>query len=152
MIWNNAGIVLISLLGTNFRQNLNRILNMFFHESAFENVVRKMAAILSQPQCVYVRWLLDVSLDWDIIGSSNGLSPARYPATSQYPGSLVRIYVFENAVCKLSAILSKPQCVKHDDCMHQYRFTFPVNKHSRLQTPITEHCRWKESSYIMDRI
>ena len=88
----------------------------------------------------------------EIIGSSNGLSPARSPTITQYPCILVRTNVFENAVCKMSAILFKPHCVKHDDCTHQYRFTSPVNKHSRLQTPITEHCRWKESSYIMDRI
>ena len=40
-IWTNVGI----LLGTNFS-------DIFFQVHAFENVVSKMAAILSRPQCV----------------------------------------------------------------------------------------------------
>ena len=45
IIWTNAWILLIGLLGTNFSE-------IFIHENAFENVVCEMAAILSRPQCV----------------------------------------------------------------------------------------------------
>ena len=52
IIWTNDGILLIGPLGTNFSENLNRNLNIFIKKHAFENVVWKMAAILSRPQCV----------------------------------------------------------------------------------------------------
>ena len=40
-------------LGNKLQWNLNQNSYNFIHENAFENVVRKLAAILSQPQCVY---------------------------------------------------------------------------------------------------
>ena len=52
IIWTNAGILLIDTLGNKLQWNLNRNLNIFIQENAFENVVWKMAAILSRPQCV----------------------------------------------------------------------------------------------------
>ena len=39
-------------LGNKLQWNLNRISNIFIQENEFENVVWKMAAILSRPQCV----------------------------------------------------------------------------------------------------
>ena len=51
-IWTNAGILLIGPLGTNFSGILIENLYIFIQENAFENVVWKMAAILSWPQCV----------------------------------------------------------------------------------------------------
>ena len=42
IIWNNAGILLIGTLATNFSE---------IWENALENFICKMAAILSQPQC-----------------------------------------------------------------------------------------------------
>ena len=39
-------------LGNKLQWNLNRNANIFIQENAFETVVRKMAAILSRPQCV----------------------------------------------------------------------------------------------------
>ena len=39
-------------LGNKIQRNLNRNWYIFFHENAFENIVRKSVAILSQPQCV----------------------------------------------------------------------------------------------------
>ena len=45
IIWTNAGILLIRTLGT-------RNSYIFIQENVFENVVRKLAAILSRPQCV----------------------------------------------------------------------------------------------------
>ena len=52
IIWNNAGIVLIAPLGTNF--NIRRNLCIFIQENAVENVVWKMTAILSRPQ--FLKW------------------------------------------------------------------------------------------------
>ena len=52
IIWNNAGILSIGPLGTNFSEILVEINTFFIQENAFENVVWKMAAILSRPQCV----------------------------------------------------------------------------------------------------
>ena len=49
IIWTNAGIMLIGLLGTNFSEI---DLYIFIQENAFENVLWKVAAILSWPQCV----------------------------------------------------------------------------------------------------
>ena len=59
IIWTNAGILLIGLLGTNFSEILIRIQTFSFKEMHFENAVCKMASILSRPQCVYrkEKWL-----------------------------------------------------------------------------------------------
>ena len=48
--WTNVGILLIGPLGTNFSEMLIKI-----QENPFENVVWKMAAILSWPQCVKIQ-------------------------------------------------------------------------------------------------
>ena len=50
--WSNVVILLIGPLGTNFSEMLIEIHIFFIQESPFENVVWKMAAILSRPQCV----------------------------------------------------------------------------------------------------
>ena len=52
IIWTKAGILLFGPLGTNFGGIFIEIHIFFFLENAFENVVWKMVAILSQPQCV----------------------------------------------------------------------------------------------------
>ena len=52
IIWTNAGILLIGTLGTNFSEISNQMSFIFIQENAYENVVWKMAAILSQPECV----------------------------------------------------------------------------------------------------
>ena len=52
IIRTNAGILLIGTLGTNVSEILKRNSYIFIQENAFENVVWKMAAILSRPQCV----------------------------------------------------------------------------------------------------
>ena len=49
IIWTKAGLLLIRLLETNFSKVL---LKIFMEENPFENIVWKMAAILSRPQCV----------------------------------------------------------------------------------------------------
>ena len=48
-IWTNAGILLIDPLGTNFSEI---VIDIYIRENAYENVVWKMAANLSQPQYV----------------------------------------------------------------------------------------------------
>ena len=56
IIWTNAGILMI---GNKLQSNLNRNSNIVIQENAFENVVWKMAVILSRPQCVKVnQWIL----------------------------------------------------------------------------------------------
>ena len=54
IIWTNAGILKIGPLGTNFGEISIKIHTgvHFIQGNAFENVVWKMAAILSQPPCV----------------------------------------------------------------------------------------------------
>ena len=54
-ILTNAGMLLIGPLGKKLEWNLNRSLCIFVQENTFENIVWKMAAILSQPQYVKVR-------------------------------------------------------------------------------------------------
>ena len=49
--WTNVGILLIGPLGTKFSEMLIEI-HTFSFKNPFENVVWKMAAILSRPQCV----------------------------------------------------------------------------------------------------
>ena len=51
-IWNNDGILLLGPVGRNFSEILIENLYIFIQENAFENVVWKMAAILSRSQCV----------------------------------------------------------------------------------------------------
>ena len=52
IIWTNPGISLVEPLGKKLQWNLNRNSYIFIQENALENVVRKMSAILSRPQCV----------------------------------------------------------------------------------------------------
>ena len=58
IIWTNAVILSIGPLGTNFNEILIEIY-IFIQENVFENVVRKMASILSRPQCVKCWWHAD---------------------------------------------------------------------------------------------
>ena len=48
IIWTNAGILLIGSLRTIFSENFNRNSNIFIKENAFENVIWKMATVLSR--------------------------------------------------------------------------------------------------------
>ena len=67
IIWNNAGILSVGLLGTNFSEILHLQWNsdIFFQENALESVVCEMAAMLSWPQCVFV-FPLPLSPTWMI--------------------------------------------------------------------------------------
>ena len=57
IIWTNAGILSIGPFNWNKLQwKFNRNSYIFIQENAFENVVWKMASILSRPQCV--KWQL----------------------------------------------------------------------------------------------
>ena len=51
IIWTNVGILLIGPLATNFSEILIEIHTFSFQKNVLQNVVWKMAAILSQPQC-----------------------------------------------------------------------------------------------------
>ena len=52
IIWTNDGILLIGPLGTNFSEILIETHAFSFKKMHLKNVVWKMAAILSRPQCV----------------------------------------------------------------------------------------------------
>ena len=52
IIWTNAGMLLIGPLATKFFEILIEINYIFMQEIAFWNVLWKMAAILSRPQCI----------------------------------------------------------------------------------------------------
>ena len=52
IIWTNAGIFVNWTLRNKLQWNFNRNSSIFIQENRFENVIWKMAAILSQPQCV----------------------------------------------------------------------------------------------------
>ena len=52
IIWTNAGVMFTGPLGANFSEILIEIFYIFIQENAFGNVVWKMTAILSRPQCV----------------------------------------------------------------------------------------------------
>ena len=66
IICNNAGILLIGPLGTNFSDFFYRNSNIFIEENTFQNVVCKMSAILSRPQCVN---MLNYLKDYKVIFS-----------------------------------------------------------------------------------
>ena len=55
IIWNNAGILLIGPIGTNFGEILNEIETFSLETMHFENAVCKLTAILSRPQCVNIK-------------------------------------------------------------------------------------------------
>ena len=52
IIWNNAGILLIGPIGTNFSEILFKIDTFSFKKMHLKNVLYEIAAILSRPQCV----------------------------------------------------------------------------------------------------
>ena len=52
IIWTNAGVLIIGPFGRKFQWNIYRNSYMFWQYDVFENVVWKMAAILSRLQCV----------------------------------------------------------------------------------------------------
>ena len=54
IIWTNAGILLIGTLGKKLQWNFTRMSFILIQENAYENVVWKMAAILSRPRCVKI--------------------------------------------------------------------------------------------------
>ena len=52
IIWNNAGLLLIEPLGTNFSEISIRIQTFSFKKMHLNHVFWEMVSILSQPQCV----------------------------------------------------------------------------------------------------
>ena len=52
IIWINSGMLFIGSLGINFNEILIKNLYILFQENPFENIVWKMASILSRSQCV----------------------------------------------------------------------------------------------------
>ena len=65
IMWTNAGILLTGPLGTNFSGIFILNSNIFIQENALENVVCRMASILSRPQNWVLKWLPVVALCWE---------------------------------------------------------------------------------------
>ena len=63
--WTNVGMSLIGPLGTSFSEMWNSYI--FIQENPFENVVWKIAAIMSRPQCVKISDVLDGKRDVVVI-------------------------------------------------------------------------------------
>ena len=66
LFWTNTALLSTGPLGTNFSHS-----NILIQGNAFENIVRKMSAILSQPQCVN----LTLSTPWILLIHSTTLHP-----------------------------------------------------------------------------
>ena len=84
IIWTNDGILLIGSLGTNFSDILIEIDTFSFKKIAFENVLWKMATILSRPQCVkpVMVWssFFKVPVSWLYSRKSSTLMSVELPA------------------------------------------------------------------------
>ena len=52
IICTNAGLLVIEPIGTKLQWNFNLNPNIFIAKTTFENIICKMLAILSRPQCV----------------------------------------------------------------------------------------------------
>ena len=93
IIWTITGILLIGPLGTNFSEiSIEINLYIVIQANAFQNIVWKMAAILSRPQCVN-----EIFSMWDI---RNSYRPSREVAilntwpSSGLPGTKYLTNVF----------------------------------------------------------
>ena len=75
-------------IGNKFQWNFNLNSNIFIQENAFDNVVWKMVAILSRPQCV--NWYLIIT-DFDILESPVALlapNTGTNTVTSEFPAQM----------------------------------------------------------------
>ena len=61
IIWTNARILLIELVGTKFTEILSRNSNILIQENAFGNAVCKMAVILSRGRWVEEGWARQIA-------------------------------------------------------------------------------------------
>ena len=132
IIWNNAGILLIGPLGTNFNE-----ISIEIHTFSFKKMHFKMSSAKWLPFCLGLNVLTHrgrvrhVYLSkLDIIDSDYGLSPIWHQAiisTTAVSWTLrnksqwnvkqnITIFIqeneFENVICKMAAILYGRQCVK----------------------------------------
>ena len=69
IMWTNAGILLIGPLGTNSSQISIEMDIFSLKKNALENILRKMAAILSWPQVLNNSWFVSLAgqIDWSYI-------------------------------------------------------------------------------------
>ena len=95
IIWtkfNQCWSIVNWTLRNKLQRNLNQNSYIFNEKDASESVIYKMAAILSQPQCVNS---LRPSLSkLSILGSDNGLSPGRRQAIIQTNAGILFIWPF----------------------------------------------------------
>ena len=64
IIWTNDGLLSIRLQGTNTSEILIEIQTFFINENTFQNVVGKMAAILSRTPCL--KWIFFMNYPLDL--------------------------------------------------------------------------------------
>ena len=122
--WTNAGILLIKPLGTNFNEILIKIRAFSFYKvHTFENVVWKMAAILSRPQCVKSSFVTRLASPSNLhhtttrpnqagVRHTKASPSAITPVKTLFNENLIKIQSFlvvmnvsENAACQTAAIL-----------------------------------------------
>ena len=130
IIWTNAGILLIGPLGTKPQWNLNRNLCTFIRENAFENVVCKMATILSRHQYVNssYQWRRhdfrkSTQRPWQLLHS------CIYRITHSFCGA--NTYAWKNNLC------NSPKPNLRLFSKHQEVILFPVGSTSRAISPGT---------------
>ena len=83
IIWTEAGILLIGPSETDFNEIWIKKSYIFIQENLFDNVVRKMAAILSWPPCVNTfkaKWRIYTPLVYVIIDLDNSVHFMRHQA------------------------------------------------------------------------
>ena len=113
-----------SFSATLLQWNLNRNSYIFIKENGFENVVWKMVAILSGPQCVKYHTIKCCPyLSWYPL--------VKEPLGANFSEILVKIQsffpekTFKNTVCKLSSILFRPHVIKCLFCFFQIKPQMP---------------------------
>ena len=98
IIWTNAGILLIGLLGTNFSEIFIEI-----HTFSVKEKHLKMSSGIWRPFCLGVNVLITMPLH------------GGFEALVKVGGA---IHALETIVWKMATILSRPQCVNSSACIH----------------------------------
>ena len=104
-----------NIVNWNLRNKLHWNLNsyIFIQENAFQNIVCEMAAILSLPQCVNnMSSLVQVIARHRISDKHNYLNQCNDEQVAKCPMQTSRLTHWSRD--KMAAILSRPQCVKHN--------------------------------------
>ena len=91
-------------LGNKLQWNINRNSYIFIHENALENVVCKMASILSRPQCVHHVYTMNLEAVWKSpsLSTTSMVRLAFWVCLSSLPlGISVNVRIYCLSVCWL---------------------------------------------------